>query len=134
MVYRVFITKEVILDADSWEEACEKALKRKETENKLKALAFELNGNKDIDWTNEKDKYYIYYNLKYNLIRSDIAYDFKDMNIYCSSEYFKDNRNCVTCFILYLLCIPSNKARVFPFSRLPLFSGNRLYCGSILCK
>ena len=26
MVYRVFITKEVILDADSWEEACEKAL------------------------------------------------------------------------------------------------------------
>ena len=26
MVYRVFITKEVNLDADSWEEACEKAL------------------------------------------------------------------------------------------------------------
>ena len=26
MVYRVFITKEVILDADSWEEACENAL------------------------------------------------------------------------------------------------------------
>ena len=26
MVYRVFITKEVILDADSLEEACEKAL------------------------------------------------------------------------------------------------------------
>lgn len=26
MVYRVFITKEVTLDADSWEEACEKAL------------------------------------------------------------------------------------------------------------
>ena len=26
MVYRVFITKEVILDADSWEEACKKAL------------------------------------------------------------------------------------------------------------
>ena len=26
MVYRVFFTKEVILDADSWEEACEKAL------------------------------------------------------------------------------------------------------------
>ena len=25
MVYRVFITKEVILDADSWEEACAKA-------------------------------------------------------------------------------------------------------------
>ena len=26
MVYRVFITKEVTLDAESWEEACEKAL------------------------------------------------------------------------------------------------------------
>lgn len=26
MVYRVFVTKEVTLDADSWEEACEKAL------------------------------------------------------------------------------------------------------------
>lgn len=26
MVYRVFITKEVILEANSWEEACEKAL------------------------------------------------------------------------------------------------------------
>ena len=26
MVYRVFITKEVILDADSWEEACAKAM------------------------------------------------------------------------------------------------------------
>ena len=26
MVYRVLITKEVILDADSWEEACEKAM------------------------------------------------------------------------------------------------------------
>lgn len=26
MVYHVFITKEVILDADSWEEACAKAM------------------------------------------------------------------------------------------------------------
>ena len=26
MVYRVFITKEVTLDADSWEEACKKAI------------------------------------------------------------------------------------------------------------
>ena len=26
MVYRVFITKEVVLDADSWEEACAKAM------------------------------------------------------------------------------------------------------------
>ena len=26
MVYRVFITKEVTFDANSWEEACEKAL------------------------------------------------------------------------------------------------------------
>lgn len=26
MVYRVFIAKEVILDADSWGEACEKAM------------------------------------------------------------------------------------------------------------
>lgn len=26
MVYRVFITKEVILDADSWEDACAKAM------------------------------------------------------------------------------------------------------------
>ena len=26
MVYRVFVTKEVTLDADSWEEACAKAM------------------------------------------------------------------------------------------------------------
>ena len=26
MVYRVLITKEVILDADSWEDACKKAM------------------------------------------------------------------------------------------------------------
>lgn len=26
MVYRVFVTKEVIVDADSWDEACEVAL------------------------------------------------------------------------------------------------------------
>ena len=26
MVYRVFVTKEVVVDADSWEEACEVAL------------------------------------------------------------------------------------------------------------
>lgn len=26
MVYRVFVTKEVLVDAESWEEACEQAL------------------------------------------------------------------------------------------------------------
>lgn len=26
MIYRVFITKEVVLDADSWEDACVKAM------------------------------------------------------------------------------------------------------------
>ena len=43
------------------EEACEKALKRKEIENKLKALAFQLNGNKDIDWDDDKFKFYLDY-------------------------------------------------------------------------
>lgn len=43
-------------------ETCEKAQKRKEIENKLRALAFELNGNKDIDWNNKlTNKYCITY-------------------------------------------------------------------------
>ena len=50
------------------EEVCQKAEKRNIIRRKLETLAFELNGNKDIDWDNEKDKYYIYYDLKYNLI------------------------------------------------------------------
>lgn len=40
-------------------EALEKALKRKEVENKLRALAFELNGNEDIDCTDNKTKYHL---------------------------------------------------------------------------
>lgn len=71
-------------------EALEKALKRKEIENKLRLLAFKLNGNKDIDWDNEKWKYFIYYDSKNNSIETDSILIVKDMNIYCSSENFKD--------------------------------------------
>lgn len=47
------------------EEACEKALKRKEIENKLRALAFELNDNKDIDWDDGNFKYSLDYCIGY---------------------------------------------------------------------
>lgn len=71
-------------------EACEKALKRKNIENKLRLLAFELNGNRDIDWNDNKEKYCIYYNVFCQSIGVDNITKMKDMNIYCYSEDFKD--------------------------------------------
>lgn len=69
-------------------EACEKAIKRKKIENKLRLLAFELNGNRDIDYNNKEWKYYIYYDYEKGFIRTDDVVDVKDMNIYCYSEQF----------------------------------------------
>ncbi|WP_294403001.1 hypothetical protein [uncultured Clostridium sp.] len=75
-------------------EACEKALKRKEIENKLRLLAFELNGNREIDWDDYKDKYkdkyYICYEAQYHLIVSQLTDTYKGMNIYCYSEKFRN--------------------------------------------
>ena len=42
-------------------EACEKAIKRKKIENKLRLLAFKLNGNKDINFNDNEYKNFIYY-------------------------------------------------------------------------
>lgn len=50
MVYRVFICKEVILDADSWEEACKTALYDDNAENVIQVdeyLDDERNGDND---------------------------------------------------------------------------------------
>ena len=71
-------------------DAFEKAVKRKEIENKLRLLAFELNGNKDIDLNDNKWKYFIYYDNDNQLITTDSVLDIKDMNILCYSEDFKD--------------------------------------------
>lgn len=77
------------------EEACEKALKRKEIENKLQLLAFELNGNRNItekEWKNIYiDKYYLYYLLSNKII--DLGFNIKSKDqgtIFCLSEDFKD--------------------------------------------
>ena len=74
------------------EEACEKALKRKEIENKLKALAFQLNGNKDIDWDDDKFKYYLDYCTGYiNTISTDSWKTIKHQGtIYSYSKDFVD--------------------------------------------
>lgn len=71
-------------------EACEKALKRKEIENKLRLLAFELNRNREIDWSDYKDKYYICYEAQYHLIVLQLTNTYKGMNIYCYSEKFRN--------------------------------------------
>ena len=71
------------------EEACEKALKRKEIENKLKALAFQLNGNKDIDWDDDKFKFYLDYCYDDKTIVQDSGKTIKHQgSIYCYSEDF----------------------------------------------
>lgn len=73
------------------EEACEKALKRQETENKLKALAFELNGNKDIDWDDDRYKYCLVYCYKDKTIDEDSWKHLQFQGtIHCYSKDFKD--------------------------------------------
>lgn len=72
------------------EEACQKAEKRNIIRRKLEALAFELNGNKDINWDNTKWKNYIYYDNNSQLIATDSVLYVRDMNIYSYSEDFKD--------------------------------------------
>ena len=69
-------------------EACEKAIKRKEIENKLRMLAFKLNEDMDIDYNNKEWKYYIHYDYEKGEISTDNVLDIKDMNIYCYSEQF----------------------------------------------
>ena len=75
-------------------EACEKALKRQETENKLRALAFELNGDRDIteeEWKNINiDKYYLYYVLSNNTINLGFNIESKNQGtIFCLSNDFE---------------------------------------------
>ena len=73
------------------EEACEKAIKRKEIENKLKALAFELNGNKEIDWDDDKFKFYLDYCYNDKTIVQDNWKTIKHQGtIYCYSYEFKN--------------------------------------------
>lgn len=74
------------------EKACEKAIKRKEIENKLRLLAFELNGNKDIDWKDNKTKYFICYSTGYfnNFFQSEIQHVKEQGVIYCYSKNFTD--------------------------------------------
>lgn len=74
-------------------ETCEKAQKRKEIENKLRLLAFKLNGNKDIDWNDNKIKYCLV--LNNNISETKIVQDntpvFKYQDcIYCYNNYFLD--------------------------------------------
>ena len=71
-------------------EACEKAIKRKKIENKLRLLAFELNGNRNIDFNDNEWKNFIYYDCGQELIKTAQALDETDMNICCYSEQFKD--------------------------------------------
>lgn len=72
-------------------EALEKTLKRKEIENKLKALAFDLNGNKDINWNDDKYKFYLDYCYEDKTI---VQYSWRTIKhqgtIYSYSEVFKD--------------------------------------------
>ena len=49
MTYRVFITKEVILDADSWEDACEKAMEGDDFIQMDEYLDDERNGTEEGD-------------------------------------------------------------------------------------
>lgn len=82
-----------LLEVDYYviKEELEKALKRKKIENKLRALAFELNGNKDIDWTDEKLKYYLAYDSIDKTIFQDNWKVIKSQGtIYCYSFGFRN--------------------------------------------
>ena len=76
-------------------EACEKALKHIEIENKLRALAFDLNGNRDIteeEWEDYDIKKYF---LLVNCVCLDIRQSCEDIvmyhgSIFCLSEKFID--------------------------------------------
>lgn len=76
-------------------EACEKVLKRKETENKLKALAFELNGNRNITFQDWEDYSISKYYLCFKFTGRDIC-QYSDQiskdqgKIYCLSDDFKN--------------------------------------------
>lgn len=76
------------IDFYTSKKACEKAIKRKEIENKLRMLAFKLNEDMDIDYNNKEWKYYIHYDYEKGEISTDNVLDIKDMNIYCYSEQF----------------------------------------------
>ena len=72
-------------------EACEKALKRQEIHRKLEDLAFELNGNKDIDWDDGVRKWYLGYEIHRDRIYTDwIEDDSKESTIYCYDGDFKN--------------------------------------------
>ena len=75
--------------------ACEKALKRKEIENKLRLLAFKLNGNRDIskeEWKDYKiEKYYLYFNEYETTIKYGVNDIRKNQgSIYCLSQDFRN--------------------------------------------
>lgn len=70
--------------------ACEKAVKKNRIRKKLELLAFELNGNRDINWNDGKDKYCICYNVFCHTICVDNITKMKDMNFYCYSKDFKN--------------------------------------------
>ena len=58
---------------------------------KLKNLADRLNNGKEIDWNNfTKSKFYLSFNYGQNQIIYDDIQGFKDNNIYCLDENFKD--------------------------------------------
>lgn len=83
------------IDFYTSEEACEKALKYKEIENKLRALAFKLNGNKNIsekDWENgDLDKYYLTYGYCIKQIAQCYDNTYRNQGtIYCLSPDFKN--------------------------------------------
>lgn len=82
-----------IIDYYISEKACEKAIKRKEIENKLRLLAFELNGNRDIDWNDKNYKNYLEYSFVNKLIYTNYQapeIGAKSNAIYCYSERFKN--------------------------------------------
>ena len=80
-----------VMDVYVTQEACEKIIKRKQIEKKLELLAFELNGNRDIDWGKGEPKYYLYYNIPNKVIDTGWnSYNKQQGGIYCLSENFKN--------------------------------------------
>ena len=83
------------IDFYTSEKACKKALKHKEIENKLRALAFDLNGSRDITEEEWKDYDIKKYFLLVNCVCMDIRQSYEDIvmyhgSIFCLSEKFVD--------------------------------------------
>lgn len=72
-------------------ETCERAIKRKETEHKLRKLAYKLNGNRDASWVDDTvQKHHLQLLPEKDSISDSSDWSFKAEGIYCYSKYFAE--------------------------------------------